>query len=75
MLAAHSGTTLIERHDAARFVELLTHFMRGRKNPRVLLVLDGHPAHIAKVVAQYVQRLAGRLELHFLPGYVLQSHR
>jgi len=25
--------------------------------------------HIAKVVAQYVQQLAGRLELHFLPGY------
>ena len=24
---------------------------------------------MAKVVAQYVQRLAGRLELHFLPGY------
>jgi len=30
---------------------------------------DGHPAHIAKAVAQYVQRLAGRLELYFLPGY------
>jgi transposase len=51
-----------------RFVELLAHFMRGRKSP-VFLVLDGHPAHIAKVVAQYVQRLPGRLELHFLPGY------
>jgi len=57
-----------ERLNATRFVELLTHFMRGRKSP-VFLVLDGHPAHIAKVVAQYVQRLAGRLELHFLPGY------
>lgn len=57
-----------ERLNANRFVELLTHFMRGRKSP-VLLVLDGHPAHIAKVVAQYVQSLEGRLELHFLPGY------
>jgi transposase len=57
-----------ERLNAVRFVELLTHFMRGRKSP-VFLVVDGHPAHIAKVVAQYVQRLAGRLELHFLPGY------
>src|SRR3990170_7119198 len=57
-----------ERLNAARFVELLTHFMRGRKSP-VFLVVDGHPAHIAKGVAQYVQRLAGRLELHFLPGY------
>lgn len=57
-----------ERLNASRFVALLTHFMRSRKSP-VFLVLDGHPAHIAKRVAQYVQRLAGRLELHFLPGY------
>jgi transposase len=57
-----------ERINASRFVELLRHFLRSRKSP-VFLVLDGHPAHIAKVVAQYVQRLAGRLELHFLPGY------
>jgi len=42
--------------------------MRGRKG-RVILVLDRHPAHIAKVVARYVQGLRGRLELHFLPGY------
>jgi transposase len=57
-----------ERLNGTRFVELLSHFMRGRRSP-VLLVVDGHPAHIAKVVAQYVQRLKGRLELHFLPGY------
>ena len=57
-----------ERLNAVRFVELLKHFMRGRRSP-VFLVLDGHPAHVAKVVAAYVQRLAGRLELHFLPGY------
>ena len=57
-----------ERLNAARFLELLKHFMRGRKGT-VLLVLDGHPAHIAKAVAQYVQSLKGRLELHFLPGY------
>jgi transposase len=57
-----------ERLNAVRFVELLKHFMRGRRSP-VFLVLDGHPAHVAKVVAAYVQRLVGRLELHFLPGY------
>lgn len=60
--------TYTERLNAPRFVELLSHFMRGRKSP-VFLVLDGHPAHVAKVVARYVQRLRGRLELHFLPGY------
>lgn len=57
-----------ERLNATKFIELLKHFMHRRKSP-VMLVLDGHPAHIAKSVARYVQSLKGRLELHFLPGY------
>lgn len=57
-----------ERLNALRFIELLRHFMR-RRSASVFLVLDGHPAHIAKAVAHYVQSLHGRLELHFLPGY------
>ena len=57
-----------ERLNAVGFIERLRSFMRGRKS-RVFLVLDRHPAHIAKSVAQYVQGLRGRLELHFLPGY------
>lgn len=57
-----------ERLNAERFVELLRHFMRRRRSP-VLLVLDGHPAHRAKLVARYVQSRCGHLELHFLPGY------
>jgi transposase len=32
-------------------------------------VVDGHPAHRAKLIATFVQSQAGRLELHFLPGY------
>ena len=43
------------RLNAVGFIALLTHFMR-RRTGRVFLVLDGHPAHRAKVVAQYVQR-------------------
>jgi len=57
-----------QRLNALGFIALLTHFMRRRPG-RVFLVLDGHPAHRAKAVAQYVQSLQGRLELHFLPGY------
>ena len=57
-----------ERLNATKFMDLLTHFMHRRKSP-VFLVLDSHPAHIAKSVARYVQSLKGRLELHFLPGY------
>jgi transposase len=57
-----------DRLNATRFVELLRHFMRRRRG-RVFLVLDGHPAHIARIVSDYVRSLRGDLELHFLPGY------
>ncbi len=57
-----------ERLNASKFLELLRHFMKGRTHP-VFLVLDGHPAHKARIILDYVQSLNGRLELHFLPGY------
>jgi transposase len=57
-----------DRLNATRFVELLRHFMRRRRG-RVFLVLDSHPAHIARIVSEYVRSLRGDLELHFLPGY------
>ena len=50
------------------FIDKLKASMRNRAQP-VFLVLDGHPAHRARIVAAYVQLLRGRLELHFLPGY------
>jgi transposase len=56
------------KFNAPLFIEKLKAFMRCRRRP-VFLVLDGHPAHRAKIVADYVQSLKGRLELHFLPGY------
>jgi transposase len=56
------------RVNAARFVEFLKAFMRTRRR-RVFLVVDGLPAHKARLVAAYVQSLKGKLELHFLPGY------
>ena len=57
------------RFNATRFKEeFLTSFMRGSRRP-VFLVVDGHPAHRAKIIASYVTQLKGRLELHFLPGY------
>lgn len=57
-----------DRLNATRFVELLRHFMRSRRG-RVFLVLDGHPAHVAGIVSEYVRSLRGKLEFHFLPGY------
>jgi len=56
------------RLNAHQFIAFLKDFLRYRRRP-VFLVVDRHPAHIAKLVAEYVQSLRGRLELHFLPGY------
>jgi transposase len=50
------------------FVLFLKNFMKGRTR-KVFLVVDGHPAHTARLAEQYVESLAGRLELHRLPTY------
>ena len=50
------------------FVDLLRQMMKGRRRP-VHLVLDSLPAHKTLKVREYVESTAGRLTLHFLPGY------
>ena len=54
--------------NGGRFVEFLRDFMKGRRE-KVFLVVDGHPAHKANVVKEFIRELQGRLELHFLPPY------
>lgn len=61
-------TVYTGRVNATRFVAFLKKFMRHRRR-RVFLVVDGLPAHKAKLVAAYVRSLKGKLELHFLPDY------
>ncbi len=62
------AATYTGKLDAEAFMAFLRNFMQGRAG-KTLLVVDGHPAHKAKVVAAYVKSLKGRLELHFLPPY------
>ena len=62
------AATYTGKLNAEAFVAFLQNFMKGRRG-KALLVLDGHPAHKANIVKQYVQSLKGRLELHFLPPY------
>jgi transposase len=50
------------------FVQLLRKLMHRRKKP-VHLVVDGLPAHKTSLVKHHVASTAGRLTLHFLPGY------
>jgi transposase len=54
--------------NAESFVGFLKDFL-GTQERKVYLVVDGHPSHRAKKVANFVQATAGRLELHFLPPY------
>ena len=54
--------------NAESFVLFLENFMKGRSR-KIFLVVDGHPAHKAKTVKAFVERMKGRLELHFLPPY------
>jgi transposase len=57
-----------QRLNKELFLHFLKAFLRGRRIS-VFLVVDGHPAHRARIIAEYVQSLKGRLEIHFLPGY------
>ena len=54
--------------NADLFVGMLRLLMRHRRRP-LFLVLDNLATHKAKVVMEYVASTAGKLELHYLPGY------
>lgn len=62
------AATYTGKLDAESFVLFLRNFMNGRRT-KVFLVVDGHPAHKANVVKDYIRKTQGRLELYFLPPY------
>jgi len=62
------AATYTGKLNAEAFVEFLKNFIKGRAG-KIFLVIDGHPAHKAKVVHRYVESLHGRLELVALPTY------
>jgi transposase len=53
---------------AARFIEFCKKLMNDADGP-VYLVVDGHPAHRAKIVTEFVASTHGRLKLFVLPAY------
>jgi transposase len=50
------------------FITFLKRLMHGRRRP-VFLIVDGHPAHRAKIVKSYVESTGGKLRLFSLPPY------
>src|SRR2546425_9721878 len=62
------AATYAGKLNAEAFVAFLQNFMKGRSG-KTFLVIDGHPAHTAKLVDRYLETWAGHLELHRLPSY------
>ena len=62
------AATYTGKLNAESFAAFLRNFMKGRST-KIFLVVDGHPAHKANLVKNYLTSLGGRLELHFLPPY------
>lgn len=56
------------RFNAAFFIQILKKFTRRFRSPS-FFVVDGHPAHRAKVVQALIQATRGKIELYFLPPY------
>ena len=56
------------RSNAEVFKGFLQQLLIGAENP-IILVVDGHPIHKAKLVKEFVASTEGRLELCYLPPY------
>ena len=61
--AVYEGTT-----NAATFIDFCKRLLHDAPGP-VYLIVDGHPAHRAAAVKQYIASTEGRLKLFRLPGY------
>lgn len=62
------AATYTGKLNAEAFVAFLNNFMASQDG-KIILVMDGHPAHKAGLVTECVATWGGRLELHPLPGY------
>jgi transposase len=75
MIAAISNTGSLrfrvfdERFTGPLFLDFLKRLVRDNQGRKVRLILDGHPAHRARIVRDWVTTHPELIELHFLPGY------
>src|SRR3954449_8592083 len=75
MIAAISNTgtrrfrVFEQRFTGAVFLDFLKRLVTDAKGRKVVLILDGHPAHRARIVRDYVAANPALIELHFLAGY------
>lgn len=75
MIAAVSNTGTLrfrvfdERFTGPVFLDFLKRLIRDAKSRKVVLIVDGHPAHRARIVRDFLAANPTLIELHFLPGY------
>jgi transposase len=75
MIAAVSNTGTLrfrvfdERFTGPLFLDFIKRLVKDNKGRKVILIVDGHPAHRAKIVRDWVTANPHLIELHFLPGY------
>ena len=60
--------TVRGRVGAAKFIEFIKRLIHGIDR-MVFLIVDGHPAHRAKMVTRFVDSIKDRFRLFFLPPY------
>lgn len=56
------------RFNAPVFIDFLKRLIKTSKH-KLILIVDGHPAHRAKLVQRWVAGHSQQIQLHFLPGY------
>ena len=75
MIAAISNTGTLrfrvfkERFTGPLFLDFLKRLVKDAKGRKIMLILDGHPAHRARIVRDWVAQNPDLIELHYLPGY------
>ena len=75
MIAAISNTGTLrfrvfgERFTGPVFLDFVQRLVRGANGRKIVLIVDGHPAHRAKLVREWISERRELIELHYLPGY------
>jgi transposase len=60
--------TVKGRVGAGKFIDFLKRLIHNAER-MIFLIVDGHPAHKAKIVSRFVESVKDRLQLFFLPPY------
>ena len=58
-----------ERFTGPVFLGFIKRLVKHNAGRKVHLIVDGHPAHRARLVRDWVAERPDLIELHFLPGY------